>query len=398
MDVVLHQRSWGSGAPVIALHPLGLDSSGFAGFGRAMARRGLRTIAVDLPGFGRSPRRRAADNPRLLAAPVIALARELEEPPVVMGISLGARVALETALRAPDAVRAVVAVAPALPWLRFRFLLPAVRLLDPDVAAKWLPLEYAWPLLRWLAATLEELPYLRDDEIAQAGARLVYYMSCPATRASFASAAREMVLEPATGAKRFLDALERPGVPALFVWGERDRLVSASFAHRVALTRPDVPQLLLPASPIGSTARTHRCLAEAMAVVVEELRAAKGPAGRCPGRVRIGARSSSSEHASRMARRRSGRPPVPPPGGRMLDDLLDALRSLGSRLDVVDAWSEATERRFARGPSSATSTSCARCSRGWNAWRATSTPRSRVWSTFRNAVPCCWLAIIRAAS
>ena len=57
----------------------------------------------------------------------------------------------------------------------------------------WPNFEYTWPLLRWLAATLEELPYLRDDELAQAGARLVYYMSCPATRASFASAAREMV-------------------------------------------------------------------------------------------------------------------------------------------------------------------------------------------------------------
>jgi pimeloyl-ACP methyl ester carboxylesterase len=288
MDLVLHQRSWGTGAPVIALHPLGLDSSGFAGFGRAMARRGLRTIAVDLPGFGRSPAAGVPLTPAVLAAPVIALARELEEPPVVMGISLGARVALETALRAPDAVRAVIAVAPALPWLRFRFLLPAVRLLDPERAAKWLPLEYTWPLLRWLAATLEELPYLRDDELAQAGARLVYYMSCPATRASFASAAREMVLEPALGRNGFWTRLKGLAVPALFVWGERDRLVSASFAHQVALTRPEVPQLLMPCVSHWINGPHHRCLAEAMAVVVEELRAAKRREGEALDRVRIG--------------------------------------------------------------------------------------------------------------
>jgi pimeloyl-ACP methyl ester carboxylesterase len=206
-----------------------------------------------------------------------------------VGISLGARVALETALGAPDAVRAVVAVAPALPWLRFRFLLRAVRVLDPELAAKWLPFEYAWPLLRWLAASLEELPYLRDDELAQAGARLVYYMSCPATRASFLSAAREMALEPALGRKGFWTHLRSLAVPALFVWGERDRLVSTSFAHRVALTRPEVPQLLLPCVSHWINGPHHRCLAEAMAVVVEELRSAKRREGEAADRVRIGA-------------------------------------------------------------------------------------------------------------
>ena len=276
---------------MIALHPLGLDSSGFAGFGRAMARRGLRTIAVDLPGFGRSPAPRTPLSPAVLAAPVISLARKLAEPPVVVGISLGGRVALEIALRAPGTVRAVIAVAPALPWLRFRFLVHIARLVDPQLAAKWVPLEYAWPLLRWLAATLEALPYLRDDEIAQAGARLVYYLSCPATRASFASAAREMILEPARGSEGFWTRLEGLSVPTLFVWGERDRLISTSFAHRVALTCPDVPQLLLPCVAHWINGPHHRCLAEAMAIVVEELKAPGGGRWRveAPGRVRIGA-------------------------------------------------------------------------------------------------------------
>ena len=53
--MTLHRREWGTGQPVIAMHPLGLESSAFEGVGRALARRGLRTIAVDLPGFGRTP-------------------------------------------------------------------------------------------------------------------------------------------------------------------------------------------------------------------------------------------------------------------------------------------------------------------------------------------------------
>jgi pimeloyl-ACP methyl ester carboxylesterase len=271
----LYQRSWGSGAPVIALHPLGLESSGFAAVGGSLARRGLRTIAVDLPGFGRSPAPARALTPEVLAEPVIALARRLPEPPVVLGLSLGGRVALEVALRAPNAVRAVIAIAPALPQLRFRALLAPVRLLDPRFA-EWLQLERAWPVLRWLAQTAEALPYLRDDAIAQAGARLVYYLACPATRVSFLSAAREMVLEPARGPRGFWDRLPALSVPALFVWGQRDRLISTSYAHHVALSCPQARQLLLPCVAHWVNGPHHRCLAEAVAGAVEELTGRRG--------------------------------------------------------------------------------------------------------------------------
>lgn len=268
----LHQRNWGAGAPVIALHPLGLESSGFAAVGRVLARRGLRTIAVDLPGFGRSLAPGRPLTPEVLAEPVIALARRLPEPPVVLGLSLGGRVALEVALRAPEAVRAVIAIAPALPQLRFRALLAPVRLLDPRLA-EWLPLERAWPQLRWLAQTVEATPYLRDDAIAQAGARLVYYLACPATRFSFLSAAREMMLEPAHGPGGFWDRLPELSVPGLFVWGQRDRLISTSYAHHVALACPRLPQLLLPCVAHWVNGPHHRCLAEAVAGAVEELAA-----------------------------------------------------------------------------------------------------------------------------
>lgn len=266
----LHLRRWGTGAPVIALHPLGLESSGFAGVGRALARRGLQTIAVDLPGFGRSPAPAVPLTPAVLAEPVIALARQLSEPPVVLGISLGGRVALEVALRAPEAVRGVIAIAPALPRRRHRAILAPVRLLDPRLA-EWLPLERAWPVLRWLAQSVERIPYLRDDEIAQAGARLVYYFACPATRLSFLSAAREMLLEPAYGPRGFWDRLPGLRVSALFVWGERDRLIATSWAHHVARAHPSASQMLLPCVAHWLNGPHHRCLAEAVAEAVAGL-------------------------------------------------------------------------------------------------------------------------------
>ena len=167
----------------------------------------------------------------VMAKPVIELARSLEERPVVLGISMGGRVALEAGLQAPDAFAGVIAIAPYLPWLRFRIVMQSAWLIDPRIA-DWLPLERAWPVLRWLAHAFETLPYLRDDELAQAGARLVYYMSCPATRAGLIAAAREMALEPAH-VVRVLEPLSRdPGADGVRVGRARPARVVALRARR----------------------------------------------------------------------------------------------------------------------------------------------------------------------
>lgn len=268
--MTLHRREWGAGQPVIAMHPLGLESSAFEGFGLALGRRGLRTVAVDLPGFGRTPAPDVPLTPAVMAAPVIALARELGTPPVVLGISMGGRVALEAALTAPEAFRAVIAIAPYLPWLRFRFFLDAARLIDPRLAA-WIPLEKMWPVLRWMAQGFESIPYLRDDQLAQAAARLVYHFACPATRASFLSATREMALDPAHSPHGLWTRLPRLAVPAAFVWGERDGLVSLRFSGAVARTCPQAQQLLLPCVGHWINGRHHTCLAEAVGVLVAGL-------------------------------------------------------------------------------------------------------------------------------
>jgi pimeloyl-ACP methyl ester carboxylesterase len=269
LGVSLYRRTWGSGDPVIALHPLGLESSAFAGVGRVLARRGLRTVALDLPGFGKTP---ASDVPltaQHMAEPVIEMARRMKSPPVVIGISMGGRVALEAALQQPEAFRAVVPIAPWLPWLRMRALLRGARLLHPRAAERWLPLERAWPALRWLAHTLETHSYVRDDELAQAAARVIYHFSCPATRASFISAAREMALEPARGPRGLWTRLPQLSLPGAFVWGGRDRLVSARLSREVGERLPAVPQLLLPCLAHALNGPHHRCLAESLATLLD---------------------------------------------------------------------------------------------------------------------------------
>lgn len=266
----MHRREWGTGRPVIAMHPLGLESSAFEGLGQALARRGMRTVAVDLPGFGRTPMPEAPLSPAVMAAPVVTLARTLHPAPILVGISMGGRVALEAALMAPDAFGGVVAIAPYLPWLRFRLLLQWSALLRPEMAA-WFPLERLWPVLRPLARGLETIPWLRDDEVAQAGARLVYYLSCPATRASFLSAAREMALDPALGEGGFWTRLPQLAVPTAFVWGERDQLVSLRFSRPIARTMPHASQMLLPCLGHWLNGPHHRCLAATVADTIPEL-------------------------------------------------------------------------------------------------------------------------------
>src|SRR5512143_154073 len=152
--IVLHKREWGEGQPVIAMHPLGLESSAFEGMAMVLARHGMRTIAVDLPGFGRPPLPSGGLAAAVMAAPVLGLARSLPVPPVVFGLSMGGRVALEAALTAPDAFRGSIAIAPFLPWLRHRFLLDRAGAIDPRLA-DWMPFEHAWPVLRWVARALE---------------------------------------------------------------------------------------------------------------------------------------------------------------------------------------------------------------------------------------------------
>lgn len=268
-------QEWGSGDPVIALHPLALEGSAFEGLGRHLAGRGLRTIAVDLPGFGRTPYPDRPLTPARMAKPVIELARRLDPKPALIGISMGGRVAVEAALGAPDAFRSVIAIAPFLPWRRLRWAMPLAYALSPWAAGR-IPVEAAWPVLRWIADQLVNQPMFADDDVARAGVRMIYYASCPATRSAMVSAAREMALDPAFGPRGLWTRLRSLAVPASFVWGARDRLVPLDFARPVATALPEARQLLLPCLAHALNGSHARCLADAVAAALAEPRAESG--------------------------------------------------------------------------------------------------------------------------
>jgi pimeloyl-ACP methyl ester carboxylesterase len=263
----IEYREFGEGWPLVALHPLALESSVFVGLAGQLAPLGIRTLAVDLPGFGRTPAPGGPLTPAILAAPVLELIRSLDRPPILLGMSLGGRVALEIALSDPSAVRGVVGVAPYLPWRRWRALLRTAEWIDP-AWAEHLRLERATPLLKLVTGTLDRFPNLQEDWLTRACVRVAYYSTCAATRTSLVSASRELALDPAFGPEGLWDRLEELRVPAAFVWAGRDRLIPHDHAEHVHAALPDAHWIEAACSGHFANARHFRCMQHAMTLAV----------------------------------------------------------------------------------------------------------------------------------
>jgi len=280
--VDIHYQEWGKGPPVLALHGLGLESSSFTGLAEGVVDLGLRMLAADLPGFGQTPAPDAPLSPAVLADSVLDLARRLESPPLVMGMSLGARVALEAALREPDLFRGVVMMAPPLPRRENRWALVFARMLSPKIA-ECIPVEKAWPRLKKLADRLEdELEGGQDEHnwAARASKRAIYYMSCPATRRAFVSAARELALDPAFGPEGVWTRLEHLKIPAAFVWGDKDRVIPMENVTHVEQALPFAFQIHVPCAGHHDNGPHFRCLEQGAIEGVKLVEAAARKSGR----------------------------------------------------------------------------------------------------------------------
>lgn len=308
----MYFQEYGGGDPVIALHPLALESTAFAGVGRSLAKRGLRTLAVDLPGFGRTPAPDRPLTPAVLAAPVIDLARRLhdagERAPLLLGMSLGGRVALEAAFTEPELFRGVTLVAPYLPWRGHRWLLGAARMMNPDVAER-VPLERIWPILKRISGVIESRRGLEQDWLARASVRVVYYWSCSATRRAFLSAARELALDPARGPDGTWTRLRHLELPTAFLWCGKDALIPAGHAAHVADVMPAAQQLELACSGHFVHGAHYRCFDQAVARAVGVVDA----------------------QAARPGRRRSSAPPARIDCACLADEAGRRQRAAGSR-------------------------------------------------------------------
>ena len=132
---VIHCRrgSIGDGVPIIHIHGFGISGEYLMPTARLLARRWVNVVP-DLPGYGRSERRRHVLNIPELAEALMALLDALAiERAVLLGNSMGCPVALEAAHAAPDRVEQLILVSPA-GGVQNQPLVRALAQLGQDVA------------------------------------------------------------------------------------------------------------------------------------------------------------------------------------------------------------------------------------------------------------------------
>ena len=232
------------GPPVVLLHGLGATNASLLPVLVDLARD-HRVLAPDLPGFGATAKPRGPYTAGWFARWLNRfLLQNGAEPAVLVGNSLGGRVALELGLAAPDSVRGLVLLCPSPAFRRLRQLSPLVRLLRPELAA--LPLRVSRPIvvesIRSMFSVPDRLPAPWYDAAADEFLRV---FADRRARTAFFAVLRGIYTEQAYGSRGFWDRLPALRPPALFVWGDRDRLVPASYARHVAAALPAAGSVVL---------------------------------------------------------------------------------------------------------------------------------------------------------
>jgi pimeloyl-ACP methyl ester carboxylesterase len=260
----------GNGPDVLLLHGLGGTRASLFDTAAELSRR-YRIHAPDLPGFGSSSKPAlGAYNARWFAEIVIGLMDQLGiDEAHIVGNSLGGRVAIETALIAPERVRALGLLCPAVAWIR-RGLHPIVRLLRPEFGL--LPHQFRRSLV---AAQFWSIFHDRDAIDPAVGDLMVdefrrIYHSAGA-RYAFLASARNIYLEAPFGRGGFYPRLAELRPPALFIWGSHDSLVPAKFGLHVAKWLPGAEQVTVESCghvpQVERPAQTNQLLGEFFARV-----------------------------------------------------------------------------------------------------------------------------------
>jgi pimeloyl-ACP methyl ester carboxylesterase len=230
--------------PVLLLHGLGATNASMLPTLWDLAAD-HRVLAPDLPGHGASgapwlarydARTFSGWATRYLDAVGVT------EPVILIGNSLGGRIAIEVALAAPDRVRALVLLCPAVAFRRLRQLVPVVRLLRPELATFPLPMGFT-TARRGLEAMFADPARIPSSNLDAAAGEFARVYRDPAHRVAFFSALQSIYLDDAFGPRGFWGRLPGLVPPALFVWGRHDILVPAGFAHHVAEALPQSQSL-----------------------------------------------------------------------------------------------------------------------------------------------------------
>lgn len=223
--------------PLLLIHGLGATKASWLTILPALARY-RRVIAVDLPGFGASSKPNARYDAAWFAEKMLQMLDELGYDSVaVAGNSMGGRVSMEMALRAPDRIESIVCLSPAAAFSR-RPALALARLARPElgVLVGRLPRSQVRDGLRSLFADpsrLEESWYEAaiDDFLST--------WKSPRARVAFFRSLRNIYLDEPVGTNGLWTRLSAMNTPALYVYGKRDVLITHHFSKKVARHVPN---------------------------------------------------------------------------------------------------------------------------------------------------------------
>jgi pimeloyl-ACP methyl ester carboxylesterase len=234
----------GKGPDVLLLHGLGSTRASLFETAAELSSQ-YRVHAPDLPGFGSSSKPALGSyNAAWFAQIMLGLMDELGiDRAHVVGNSMGGRIGLELGLTAPDRIRALGLLCPAVAWVK-RGLHPVVRLLRPELGL--LPHGFRRSLV---ASQFQSFFYNRDaidpavGDLVVDEFRRIYHTA--GARFAFLASARNIYLEAPFGRNGFYPRLAGLKPPALFVWGSHDPLVPPAFSNHVRRWLPGAEQVTL---------------------------------------------------------------------------------------------------------------------------------------------------------
>jgi pimeloyl-ACP methyl ester carboxylesterase len=223
----------------VCLHGLGASWQAWRAVGERLSPE-FRVIAVDLPGFGRSPALAGGRFP----LPEVAeqLAATLDElgvaRHVVAGHSMGGGVAIVHALSRPADVRAIALVAPAgliaTGDVRRAWRLPLLHRASRELTRVATPLlAHSAGLRRRAFGRLVADPLALDEQTMRElalGSRLGRSTGAAGTAIVHAG---------------LRDRIDRLQIPALVVFGDADHVIDSSGGPRLAAALPDARLLML---------------------------------------------------------------------------------------------------------------------------------------------------------